>query len=243
MKRSLIFASRNIKEILRDPLSLVFLLALPFIMLILFYFLFNGLTSQFEIKYFAPGIVVFSYSFITLFNGLLISMDRSSSFLIRLYSSPIKSWEFIFGYSISMIPISLIQSILFFGVASFLDSTFFSINLLLGIVVSLFISTLFIGLGILFGSLCNEKSIGGISSIIIMCQSILSGMWFPTNAMSKAIIKVMDILPFKASTSLLQNVCSGDFNNTFKYIINIMIYILLIYSLGIFVYSKKMKKN
>ena len=111
MKRSLIFASRNIKEILRDPLSLVFLLALPFIMLILFYYLFNGLTSQFEIKYFAPGIVVFSYSFITLFNGLLISMDRSSSFLIRLYSSPIKSWEFIFGYSISMIPISLIQEV------------------------------------------------------------------------------------------------------------------------------------
>ena len=56
MKRSLIFASRNIKEILRDPLSLVFLLALPFIMLILFYYLFNGLTSQFEIKYFEKNI-------------------------------------------------------------------------------------------------------------------------------------------------------------------------------------------
>lgn len=243
MKRSLIFASRNIKEILRDPLSLVFLLALPLVMLILFYYLFNGLTSQFEIKYFAPGIVVFSYSFITLFNGLLISMDRSSSFLVRLYSSPIKSWEFIFGYFISMVPISLVQSILFFGVASLLDSTFFSIYLLLGIVVSFLISTLFIGFGILFGSLCNEKSIGGISSIVIMCQSILSGMWFPTNAMNPTIIKIMDILPFKAATSLLQKVCMGDFNNILKYIINILIYIIIIYSVGIFVYSKKMKKN
>lgn len=243
MKRSLIFASRNIKEILRDPLSLIFLLALPLVMLLLFYFLFHNLTSQFEIKYFAPGIVVFSCAFITLFSGLLIATDKSSSFLTRLYSSPLKSYEFIIGYFISMIPISLIQSILFFIVAGILDSSFFSVYLILGVLVTMFISILFIGFGILFGSICNEKSIGGISSIVIMCQSVLSGMWFPTEGMSQTILNIMDYLPFKPATSLLQNICMGNFDNILRYFIIIIIYIIIIYVLAILVYSKKMKEK
>ena len=41
------------------------------------------MTSQFEMKYLAPGIVVFSQAFLTLFIGLLISLDKSS--IICLY--------------------------------------------------------------------------------------------------------------------------------------------------------------
>ena len=103
-KRILILTKRNIKEIVRDPLSIIFLIALPLLMQIMFYFLFHTKTSQFEMKYLAPGIVVFSQSFLTLFTGLLISVDRSSSFLTRLYVSKAKSYEFIFSYALSVLP-------------------------------------------------------------------------------------------------------------------------------------------
>ena len=96
---------RNIKEILRDPLSLIFTLAMPLFMEILFYLLFHKLTAQFEMKFLAPGIVVFAQSFIALFVGLLIAVDRSTSFLTRLYVSKTKSFEFIFGYALSIVPI------------------------------------------------------------------------------------------------------------------------------------------
>ena len=114
VSRIFTLTKRNLKEIIRDPLSLIFIIGLPLLMEVLFYLLFSDLTSQFEMKYLAPGIVVFSQAFLTLFIGLLISLDKSSSFLTRLYVSRAKSYEFILSYALALLPLVLIQSILFF---------------------------------------------------------------------------------------------------------------------------------
>ena len=95
LSRIITLTKRDFKEILRDPLSLIFTLGMPLFMEILFYLIFHKLTPQFEMKYLAPGIVVFAQSFIALFVGLLIAIDRSTSFLTRLYVSNAKSHEFI----------------------------------------------------------------------------------------------------------------------------------------------------
>ena len=122
LSRILTLTRRNIKEIIRDPLSLVFMIALPLLMEILFYYLFHGMTSQFDMKYLAPGIVVFSQSFLSLFTGLLIALDRASSFLTRLYVSKARPYEFITGYMIALLPITFVQSVLFFTVGGIIDS-------------------------------------------------------------------------------------------------------------------------
>ena len=67
ISRTLTLAKRNIKEILRDPLSVILTIGMPLAMEILFYLLFHSMTAQFEMKYLAPGIVVFAQSFLTLF--------------------------------------------------------------------------------------------------------------------------------------------------------------------------------
>ena len=113
INRIWILTKRNFKEIMRDPLSLVFIIALPLVMEILFYILFSKLTPQFEMKFLAPGIVVFSQTFLSLFIGLLISLDKSTSFLTRLYVSKAKSYEFVISYALALIPIVLLQSSLF----------------------------------------------------------------------------------------------------------------------------------
>ena len=114
INRIFTLTSRSLKEIIRDPLSLLFMIGLPIFMEILFYFIFHKLTSQFEMKYLAPGIVVFSQAFLSLFMGMLISLDRNTSFLTRLFVSEAKPYEFIFSYTLSLIPICLVQSVLFF---------------------------------------------------------------------------------------------------------------------------------
>ncbi|MBR6918478.1 MAG: ABC transporter permease, partial [Clostridia bacterium] len=168
-RTSEIFAltGRNIKEIVRDPVSLIFLLALPLVMEVMFYYLFHGMTSQFAMKYLAPGIVVFSEAFLALFSGLLIATDRNTSFLTRLYVTGAKSYQFIFGYALAMIPVALVQSILFFLVGGIIDSSIFGAGMILGILTSVFTSLFYIGLGILFGSVCSEKSVGGIASVAV----------------------------------------------------------------------------
>ena len=235
---------RNFKEILRDPISLSFTIGLPLIMEILFYFIFHKLTSQFEMRYLAPGIVVFSQAFLSLFIGLLISLDRSSSFLTRLYVSKAKSYEFIISYALSVIPIVLVQSILFFLIGGIIDVSIFKIEIIYCILLSIVTSLVFLGLGILFGCLCNEKSVGGVASIIISCQSVLSGMWFPVEGMSGGFIKLMNILPFKNATILIQNTLNGItdmFNDFIKPLIIVLSYSVVVFILAILVFKKKMK--
>ena len=186
---------RNLREILRDPLSLIFLLGMPSVMLILFYLLFHQLTAQFEMQYLAPGIVVFGQAFLSLFAGLLIALDRGTSFLTRLYVTPAKSREFILGYLLSLLPLGAAQSILFFVIAGLLDPSFWSVRLLIGVPASLLTAFFFICVGILLGSLCNEKSLGGVSSIIIAGQSVLSGMWFPLEGIGQGFLALMNAAP------------------------------------------------
>ena len=100
--RTLNFAKRNFKEIIRDPLSIIFAVILPLLLLFIFQQL-DIPAENYKIENFTPGIIIFSFSFITLFTALLISKDRSSSLLIRLGISPMKPMDYIFGYIISII--------------------------------------------------------------------------------------------------------------------------------------------
>lgn len=246
LSRIITLTNRNIKEILRDPLSLIFTIGMPLVMEILFYFIFHNLTEQFQMKYLAPGIVVFSQAFLTLFTGLLIATDRGTAFLTRLYVSKAKSYEFIFAYTLSVIPITIVQSIVFFLVGGLFDPSLFSLEMVYAILLSIITSLLFIGFGILLGSLCNEKSIGGVSSIIIAGQSVLSGMWFPVDGLDKTMVTVMKIFPFKNATMIIQNSLLGydNLNNDFLFpLLIVLAYTILIFTLAIIVFKTKMKSK
>ena len=246
LSRVFTLTNRNLKEIIRDPLSLIFTLALPLFMEILFYLIFHDLTEQFQMKYLAPGIVVFSQAFLTLFTGLLLSTDKNTSFLTRLYVSKAKSYEFIFAYALSVLPITLVQSLLFFLVGVIFDTSLFGLGMMLAIILSVVTSLFFIGMGILFGSICNEKSIGGVSSIVIVGQSVLSGMWFPVDGLNEGMITFMNVLPFRNATMLIQNMIIGvndSFNDFILPLLIVLGYTVLAFVVAILVFKNKMKEK
>ena len=175
--RILNFAKRNFKEIIRDPLSIIFAIILPLFLL----FIFQQIkipNDTYNLENFTPGIMIFSFSFITLFSSTLIAKDRQTSLLIRLGVSPMKPIEYILGYMISFIPVILLQDILLFVLAIILGFPF-SINIIWTILVSVIIAILFLGIGILIGSLVSDKAASGISSIIVQLVCFTSGIYFP----------------------------------------------------------------
>ena len=96
--KMLTFANRNAKEILRDPLTLIFGLGFPLVLI----FLLSAIQANipvplFEIEQLTPGITVFGLSFMTLFSATLIAKDRSSSLLQRLYTTPLSPFDFLLG--------------------------------------------------------------------------------------------------------------------------------------------------
>ncbi|NLV84204.1 MAG: ABC transporter permease, partial [Spirochaetales bacterium] len=98
--KMLAFASRNAKEIIRDPLNMAFGIGFPLVvMLLLSAIQANIPVDLFKIDHLVPGIAIFALSFVSLFSGMLIAKDRSTSFLLRLFASPLTSKDFITGYT------------------------------------------------------------------------------------------------------------------------------------------------
>ena len=111
--RVITFAQRCTKEILRDPINLVFGLGFPLVLLVLLSAMQANIpVSLFEIDTLTPGITVFGLSFMTLFSATLIAKDRDSALLQRLYTTPLTGYDFIIGYMLPLLPIALGQTII-----------------------------------------------------------------------------------------------------------------------------------
>ena len=191
MNRTINFCKRNLKELVRDPLIYVFCLGFPIVMLLLFYVINHysqGNTPTFELNSLLPGILTFSFSFIMLAMGLLVSKDRQTFFLKRLYSSPMKAHEFILGYAMVGLAVGLCQAIICL-VAGFITALFSGHSFIsLGQVVLLVLSQIpmliiNVFLGIIFGTILSDKSAPGICSVFISASGILGGCWMPVETM------------------------------------------------------------
>ena len=237
--RMLNFAKRNFKELVRDPLSLVFEIALPIFLLFIFQQI-DIPEETYKIENFTPGIILFGFSFITLFTGTLVAKDRSSSLLIRLGISPMKSSDYILGYILSLIPIIFIQDVLFFIVAILLGLNI-SINIIFTILVSVLISILFITFGILIGSVVSEKASGGVGSVIVQLVCFTSGMYFSKDLIGKGFAKVCEILPFESALNIIKGVLNNNYDIiSLRNIIVFSTYSISILILSIIVFKKKM---
>ena len=231
------FAKRNFKELIRDPLSFIFAIALPMFLLFIFQ-MFKIPNQIYQIKNFTPGIIVFGFGFITLFTCMLVSKDRSSLLLIRLGVSPMKSSDYILGYMLSLVPLIIIQNILFFTLAIILGLEF-NIHIIFTVLVSIVVGIFYIGVGVLIGSCFNEKSAPPISSVIIQLICFTSGMYFPKEAMGKVFIVICKVLPFESSL----NIVRGVMNNTsigLRSILTFSIYTIAIVIIATLVFNKKM---
>ena len=237
--RMINFAKRNFKELVRDPLSLIFEIALPLFLLFIFQ-QFDIPAENYRLINFTPSIILFGFSFITLFTATLIAKDRTSSFLIRLGTSPMKSRDYILGYILSLLPIVLIQNVLFFLTAIIMGLEF-TISIIPTILVSMIISIFFISLGILIGSLVSEKGTGGLGSLVVQLVCFTSGMYFPKEVIGGAFAIICKALPFEACLNIIQCVLHNDFSNlTLVHIIVFLIYFIAVILLSIITFKNKM---
>ena len=240
--RTLNFAKRNFKEISRDPLSLIFAVILPLFLLFIFQ-QFNIPNESYKLENFTPGIVVFGFSFITLFTAMLINKDRTTSLLIRLGISPMKPVDYILGYIFSIIPIILIQNILFFILAICLGLSF-SINIIWAILVSVVVAILFIAIGIIIGSISTEKASSGISSVVIQLVCFTSGMYFPKEMLGSVFGKVCEYLPFESCLAILKGVMNNDLGIIEpRNIVVFGVYTIVVLALSVIVFKKKMTSD
>ena len=235
------FSDRNTKEMLRDPLNLAFGLGFPVVLLLLLTAIQSNIpVNLFQLERLTPGIAVFGLSFISLFSATLISKDRTTSFLMRLFASPMRASDYILGYTLPLIPMALMQALLCYVVAGILGMQL-TANVLLAILVSLPAAALFIGIGLLCGSVFNDKQVGGICGALLTNLSAwLSGTWFDLDLVGGVFKKIAYALPFAHAVDAGRAAMSGDFSAIMPHLWWVTGYAIVALVAAVLVFRKKM---
>ena len=239
----LTFASRNTKEIIRDPVNIGFGLGFPLVLILLLSAIqANVPVPLFEIQHLAPGITVFGLSFMTLFSATLIAKDRGSSLLQRLYTTPLTSLDFILGYTLPIIPFAMAQSIICYTVAIILGLEV-TVNVLFAALFIIPIAILFISLGLLFGSILTDKQVGGICGALLTNLSAwLSGTWFDLELVGGAFKKIAYALPFVHAVEMERAVVAGDFLGVFPHLWWVLGYASVTLVAAVLLFLRQMKR-
>lgn len=238
------FSSRTAREILRDPLTLFFGLGFPLILLCLLTAIqANVPVSLFEIERLTPGIAVFGLSFVTLFSATLISRDRETAFLWRLYTTPLTAADFILGYALPIIPIAAVQSAVCYTAALFIGLRL-SAAVIYAVLFIIPVSLFYIALGLLCGSVLSVKQAGGICGALLTNLSAwLSGVWFDLDIVGKAFKRIAYLLPFVHATELERAVTAGEYSHILPHFIWVLGYTAVTAAAAVLLFLRQMKKQ
>ncbi len=237
------FAGRNSKEILRDPFSMILAGVLPVIFVVLFSVISRNVPMEvFQPVNIVPGLTIFGFTFITMFLGLLIAKDKSSSFLTRLFVSPLKPWDFIMGYFVPVLPMAII-----IAVSCLLTGLFVGVPLSVKLLYTFFSFipfVLFSGfLGIFLGTVCRETQVLAIGNIYIIASPLLGGAWRDLNILGDTLKKIADILPFTHAIEASRIVLSGRPDNLWIHLGVVCLYALVFFVLAVFFFRRKMRSD
>ncbi|MBR6742115.1 MAG: ABC transporter permease [Clostridia bacterium] len=242
--KMLSLAARNTKEILRDPLNLAFGLGFPLVLILLLSAIQANIpVEMFEIAHLTPGITVFGLSFISLFSATILSKDRQSSLLRRLYTTPLRASDFILSYTLPFIPISVVQCIACY-VAAVILGLDITVNILFAVLLIIPISLLYIAIGLLCGSVLTDKQAGGICGALLTNVSAwLSGIWFDIELIGGAFGKIANALPFIHAVELERAALAGNFDGIIPHLIWVLAYTLVLGILAVLMFLRQMKKQ
>ena len=240
----LTFAKRNTKELLRDPINLGFGLGFPIALLLLLHAIQSSVpVPLFELPSLTPGITVFALSFITLFSATIISKDRSSALLQRLYTTPLKPADFILGYTLPLIPMAMIQSLICY-LAAIVMGLQVTVNIVYAVFFTAPICVLYIAMGLLCGSILTDKQVGGIcGALLTNLAAWLSGIWFDLELVGGVFKKIAYALPFVHAVDMQRAILAGNFAGIFPHIFWVLGYAAVLLAAAVLLFLRQMKRQ
>ena len=237
-----VFASRTTKEIIRDPLSLAFGIGFPVVLLLLLSAINRNIpVDLFNIEMLTPGIAVFGLSFMSLFSAQIISKDRSSSLLSRLFTTPMTAKDYILGYTLPLVPMAFIQGIVCYAVAMFLGLEF-SFSIIVSLLMLIPTSLIFIGIGLFCGTIFSEKAATAIcGALLTNLTAWLSGTWFDLNLVGGLFKTIAYYLPFVYAVDIGKAAASGQYSDMLPHIWWVLGYGIVIFAIAVVVFKQRMK--
>lgn len=235
-------ALRNLKEIYRDPVSVLLGILLPLSLLILFSSMQKRIPLElFKPQYLTPGIIVFSFAFLIMFAAVLLAKDKQSAFLVRLFTTPLKTHDYIQSYIYPFIPIALCQIIICLIVGTILGATF--VNFFLSLVLFLLTALASVCMGVVLGALFSVNQVSGIGSVLITAIGLFGGAWMDLKMIGGVFETIGYALPFAHAVDASKALLSGaQFAEIAHNFIVVIIYCVASFLLAILSFRRTMKR-
>ena len=116
--------------------------------------------------------------------------------------------------------------------------------IVLAVVVNIPISLFFISVGLLCGTVFNDKAVGGVCGALLTNLSAwLSGTWFDLELVGGAFEKIADLLPFVHAVDAGRYALSGEYSKIMPELLWVLSYALAITVIAVFLFSYKMKQD
>ena len=142
-----------------------------------------------------------------------------------------------------IIPIALAQSVVCYAAAIVLGLDI-TINILYAIIFIIPVSILYIALGLLCGSVLNDKQVGGVCGALLTNLSAwLSGIWFDLELVGGTFKKIANALPFVHAVDMERAILSGDFQDIFPHLWWVLGYSIALMIIAILLFLRQMKKQ
>jgi ABC-2 type transport system permease protein len=134
----------------------------------------------------------------------------------------------------------LLQSVVFFIVAFFFGLPV-TVHVLMTLLVLIPAAVLFIGFGLLFGSLFTDKQVGGFFSIFVWIATLLCGMWLPLDMVGGMLKTIAYALPFAHAVDAAKLALAGEYSSVFPHLLWVSGYALIVFIIAIWIFRKRMK--
>jgi ABC-2 type transport system permease protein len=236
-------AERNLKEAVRDPLSVGVTVALPLGLMLILSVLGRQIADvapQLSATMLAPGVTLFGFAMLVFSSGFLLARDRENGLLTRLLTAPLRPTDFIAAYSLPYLPVAIVQTVGIFVIGGFLGLAVAG-NVGLVVLVLFVMSVGYIGLGMLLGSVLTSQQVG-FSYAVVLIPTIFAGAWFELEVFGEGFTRAMNALPFAHALSATRGVMAdgagfADIATDFYWVLG---YATVFFTLGVLAFRRRM---
>ena len=193
--RSAELAKRNVKEVIRDPLSLGIAVALPLLLLLTLQALGGDDTPFLTPTLLTPGIVLFGFVMVMFSSAMILSRDRETSLLARLLTTPLRSSDFVSGYSLPYLLVAIVQATVLLTVGAMLGLDSDGSVVLVALVLAL-MAVFYVAMGMILGAVLTVAQTSG-AYVVVLILTIFGGAWFDLEEIGGVFLTIGDVLPFK----------------------------------------------
>ncbi len=199
--------------------------------------------TQTYLDFLVPGLLAMALMQIAMGgSGFNLVEFRRKGILKRLFVTPIQPQNFITGLVLSRLLIVMIQLSLLLGISIFLlDITFIGnlFNLYIFIILG---TTIFLSLGFCLGSLAKtQQAIMAMNMLLTWPQMLLSGIFYPIDAMPSVVQPLANLLPLSFVVNGLRGVAIEGANviSLMPNVIGILVWIAIVLGFAIKLFNWK----